>query len=110
LSLLVREHALPAALLLVIDAERNGAGTEMPLIDWLIHRGHITEEQIASALAYCLRLSPLDPAPELVTRAKIKPTGSPWANRTNLSRQPNAGVKGTARPARPARHSLRVVK
>ena len=86
----------------------------MPLIDWLIHRGHITEEQIASVLAYCLRLAPLDPAAGLSPCTKAKPAAGPRAHRAQLSLLKTAErgpvSRGAARPAGARRHSLRVVK
>jgi hypothetical protein len=63
LRFLVQHGIMSPSLLKLIDIERAGAGTSMSLLDWLVQRGHVSEEALTAALAACVRLHPEDLAP-----------------------------------------------
>lgn len=117
---LVQNQVLPNGLVVAVDAERQGAGEPMSLIDWMIYRGHLTEGQLVSALAHCLRLDPIGsvtaaaaPAPAITDPASDRKRRRDHL-RLVRGRPSSADSRGassvTARKDRAPRSSLRVLK
>lgn len=74
LRFLVQRGIIHRSLLKLIEVERAGAGTSLSLVDWLVQRGHVSEEALTSVLAACLSLQPADLAPYALARpARQKP-------------------------------------
>lgn len=63
LRFLVQRGIVHQSLLKLIEVERSGSGTSLSLVDWLVQRGHVSEEALTSVLAACLSLQPADLAP-----------------------------------------------
>lgn len=63
LRFLVQRGIIHQSLLRLIDVERVGSGTTLSLVDWLVQRGHVSEEALISVLAACLQLQTSDLAP-----------------------------------------------
>jgi hypothetical protein len=68
LRFLVQRGIVHHSLLKLIEVERSGSGTSLSLVDWLVQRGHVSEEALTSVLAACLSLQPTDLAPFALTQ------------------------------------------
>ena len=68
LRFLVQRGIVHRSLLKLIEVERCGSGTSLSLVDWLVQRGHVSEETLTSVLAACLSLQPADLAPYALTQ------------------------------------------
>jgi hypothetical protein len=60
LRFLVQHGLVANALLKAADIERRGAGSRLSLLDWIVRRGHVSENALTLAMAHCLRLGPPD--------------------------------------------------
>lgn len=63
LRFLVQRGIVHRSLLKLIEVERSGSGTTLSLLDWLVQRGHVSEEALTTVLAACLQLQPSDLTP-----------------------------------------------
>lgn len=63
LRFLVQHGIVHRSLLNIIEIERVGSGTTLSLVDWLVQRGHVSEDTLTSVLAACLKLHTTDLAP-----------------------------------------------
>jgi hypothetical protein len=124
LRFLVQHGLLPAGLLKAADVERRGAGSALSLLDWIVRRGHVSEEQLTLAMAHCLRFAHFEPVPmaggkaiELTPGAKVR-QATPSARHRRLSlrlvhngprRAGDSGQPPSASRARPTRPRLRLL-
>lgn len=63
LRFLVQRGIVHRSLLKLIEIEHAGSGTTLSLVDWLVQRGHVSEDTLTEVLAACLSLQPADLAP-----------------------------------------------
>lgn len=60
LRFLVQRGVIHRSLLNLIEIEHSGSGSTLSLVDWLVQRGHVSEEALTSVLSACLNLQPRD--------------------------------------------------
>ena len=63
LRFLLQRGIIHRSLLKLIEVERSGSGSSLSLVDWLVQRGHVSDEALTSVLAACLKLNPGDLTP-----------------------------------------------
>lgn len=101
LRFLVQHGLLAHGLLKAADIERRGAGSPLSLLDWLVCRGHISENALTFAMAHCLRLVP--PAPPL-SNTETGMASGPSAASARVDLEPGRArvvlhlVRGRGRP------------
>ena len=74
LRFLVQRGVLHRSLLKLIEIEHAGSGTTVSLLDWLVQRGHLSEETLTEVLAACLTLQPSHLAPFALPEAAPQKT------------------------------------
>jgi hypothetical protein len=106
LRFLVRHGIVTQGLMLALEAERAGANTRASLVDWMVQRGHISEEQLAAALIWCMRLTP-DEAAHSANDVPSPPAAPRRASHLRLvSSQSMQPASPTAPSARPKFHLI----